>query len=73
MQGSRSRLGHIPGPERTDLMLRWALAFFIVAIIAGVFGFAGIADSAAGIGRVLFFVFVVLAVVSFFFGRRVSV
>jgi uncharacterized membrane protein YtjA (UPF0391 family) len=54
-------------------MLRWALAFFIVAIIAGVFGFAGIADSAAGIGRVLFFVFVVLAVVSFFFGRRVSV
>ena len=52
-------------------MLRWALVFFVVAIIAGLFGFLGIADSAAGIGKVLFFAFLVLAVVSLLVGRRV--
>lgn len=41
-------------------MLGWALAFFIVAIIAAVFGFGGIAAGAVTIAKVLFFVFVVL-------------
>jgi uncharacterized membrane protein YtjA (UPF0391 family) len=41
-------------------MLRWALAFFIVALIAAVFGFGGIAVAAAGIAKILFFIFVVL-------------
>lgn len=41
-------------------MLRWALAFFIVAIIAAVFGFTGIAVASAGIAKLLFFIFVVL-------------
>ena len=54
-------------------MLRWALAFFVVAIVAGIFGFAGIAQNAEGIGKVLFFLFLVLAVVSLFFGRRSAV
>ena len=49
-------------------MLRAALAFFIVAIIAAVFGFGGIASSAAGIAQVLFWAFVVLAVVALFAG-----
>ena len=53
-------------------MLYWSVVFFIVAIIAGVFGFLGIADAAAGIGKVLFFIFVVLFVVSLIsgIGRR---
>ena len=34
-------------------MLRWALIFFIVAIIAGVFGFGGIAAGAVSIARIL--------------------
>jgi uncharacterized membrane protein YtjA (UPF0391 family) len=51
-------------------MLRWALLFFIVAIIAGAFGFLGIAQEAAGIGKIIFFLFLVLALVSFLFGRR---
>ena len=34
-------------------MLRWALIFFVVALIAGV-GFGGIAIAAAGMARILF-------------------
>lgn len=41
-------------------MLRWALGFFIVALIAAVLGFTGIAIAAAGIAKILFFVFLVL-------------
>ena len=45
-------------------MLYWALIFFIVAIIAAVFGFGGVATGAATIAQVLFFLFLVLFVVS---------
>ncbi len=45
-------------------MLRWAVIFFIVAIIAAVFGFGGIADGAADIAKILFFLFVILFLVS---------
>jgi uncharacterized membrane protein YtjA (UPF0391 family) len=45
-------------------MLRWALAFFIVAIIAGVLGFTGIALATAGIAKLLFYLFVILFLVS---------
>jgi uncharacterized membrane protein YtjA (UPF0391 family) len=44
-------------------LLRWALLFLIVALIAAVFGFGGVAEGAADIARVLFFVFVVICVV----------
>jgi uncharacterized membrane protein YtjA (UPF0391 family) len=46
--------------DKEVVMLRWALAFFVIAIIAAVFGFAGIAVAAAGIAKILFFVFLVL-------------
>jgi len=45
-------------------MLGWALTFFIVALIAAVFGFGGIASASAGIAQILFFVFIVLFVIS---------
>ena len=51
-------------------MLSAAIAFFVIALIAALFGFGGIADGAADIGKILFVVFLVLAVLSFFFGRR---
>lgn len=38
-------------------MLKWALVFLVVAIIAAVFGFGGIAAGAAGIAKILFYVF----------------
>jgi uncharacterized membrane protein YtjA (UPF0391 family) len=52
-------------------MLRWALTFFIVALIAAVFGFGGIAGEAAWIGKLLLVIFLILAVVSLVAGRRV--
>ena len=45
-------------------MFRWALLFLIVAIVAGIFGFAGVMVAAAGIAKLLFYVFLVLFVVS---------
>ncbi len=45
-------------------MLRWALIFFIVAIIAALFGFTGLAVGAAAIARILFWVFLVLFLLS---------
>jgi len=53
-------------------MLHWAAVFFVIALLAAVFGFGGIAASAVGIAKVLFFVFLILAVVSLVFGRRVT-
>lgn len=49
-------------------MLHWALAFFIVAIIAAVFGFGDIAAGATSIAKILFFVFLVLFVLSLLSG-----
>jgi len=51
-------------------MLRAAIVFFILALVAAFFGFSGIAANSAWIGKVLIFVFVALAVLSFVFGRR---
>ena len=45
-------------------MLYWALAFLLVAIVAAVFGFGNIAAGAATIAKVLFFVFLVVFLVS---------
>jgi uncharacterized membrane protein YtjA (UPF0391 family) len=45
-------------------MLRWALIFLIIALIAGALGFTGIYVAAAGIAKLLFYIFVVLFVVS---------
>jgi uncharacterized membrane protein YtjA (UPF0391 family) len=51
-------------------MLRWALAFLVIAIIAAIFGFGDIAAGATYIARVLFFIFLVLFVVMLIVGRR---
>lgn len=49
-------------------MLHYALVFFIIALVAALFGFGGIAASAVEIGKILFIVFAILAVASFLFG-----
>ena len=45
-------------------MLHYALVFFVVALIAAVFGFGGLAAGAAGIAKLLFVGFIVLAIAS---------
>lgn len=60
---------------REGTMLRWALAFFIVAIVAALFGFGGIAVASAGIAKILFLIFLigflVTLVLGLVAGRRV--
>ena len=53
-------------------MLNWAVTFFVIAIVAAVLGFTNIAGSAIDIAKILFFVFLILAVASFIFGRKVT-
>jgi uncharacterized membrane protein YtjA (UPF0391 family) len=48
-------------------MLRLALIFLVVAIIAAIFGFTGIGDGLAMVARIVFFVFLVLSAVEFVF------
>jgi uncharacterized membrane protein YtjA (UPF0391 family) len=50
-------------------MLHYAVVFFVIALIAAVFGFGGIAAGAVDIGKILFVLFAVLAVASFLFGQ----
>ncbi|HEX4096712.1 MAG TPA: DUF1328 domain-containing protein [Caulobacteraceae bacterium] len=45
-------------------MLRWALIFLVIALIAAALGFTGVYVAAAGIAKLLFYIFVILFVVS---------
>jgi uncharacterized membrane protein YtjA (UPF0391 family) len=49
-------------------MLQYAVVFFVIALIAAVLGFGGIAVGAASIARGLFFLFAILAIATFLFG-----
>ena len=53
-------------------MLSWSAFFLIIALIAAVLGFSTIAGAAAGIAKILFGVFLVLFLVSFFLGRGIA-
>ena len=53
-------------------MLHYAVVFFVIALIAAFFGFSGIAAGAVSIGKILFFVFLVMAVISLLLGRRAT-
>ena len=41
-------------------MLRWAVVFLLIAIIAGLFGFTGVEQASASIAKILFGIFLVL-------------
>jgi uncharacterized membrane protein YtjA (UPF0391 family) len=49
-------------------ILKWALIFLIVAIIAAVFGFGGIAGTATSIAKILFFGFLIVAAIMLIMG-----
>ena len=56
-------------------MLKWALIFFVISIIAGIFGFTGIAAGTATIAKWLFFIavaiFVVFLILAFVAGQAI--
>jgi uncharacterized membrane protein YtjA (UPF0391 family) len=57
-------------PKGGENMLGWAVTFLIIALVAAVFGFGGIAAASAGIAKFLFFLFLVMCVIFFIFGWR---
>jgi len=46
------------------IMLYWSLMFFVFAVVAGILGFGGVAAGAAGIGQILFYVFIFALIIS---------
>lgn len=58
------------------IMLKWAIISAIIAVIAGALGFGAIAGAAAGIAKILFFIFlalfVLLLVSAIFVGKKVK-
>jgi uncharacterized membrane protein YtjA (UPF0391 family) len=53
-------------------MLRWAVLFLVVALIAALFGFTDVAGTGIVAAKILFFVFLVLFVVSLILGGRTT-
>src|SRR5262249_17003143 len=51
--------------EGMSILLKGALFFFVIALIAALFGFGGIAEGAADIAQVLFFIFLLICAVLF--------
>lgn len=49
-------------------MLYWTVVFLVVALVAALFGFTGIYAAASGIAQILFFIFIVLFIVSLISG-----
>jgi len=53
-------------------LLKWALIFFLISIIAAVFGFTGISVASADIARVLFYIFLVIFLVLLVLGLTIA-
>ncbi len=49
-------------------MLYWAVVFLVVALVAAILGFGGIAGTAVGIAQILFWIFLVVFLVSLILG-----
>lgn len=49
-------------------MLRWTVTFFIISVIAAFFGFSGISETSAGIAQTIFYLFLVVFVLSLVVG-----
>ena len=49
-------------------MLKWALIFFVISLIAGYFGFTGVASGAKSIAKALFFIAIIVFVIVLVFG-----
>jgi uncharacterized membrane protein YtjA (UPF0391 family) len=68
----RSRFGgRKAGKERAMTILRWALLFFLISIVAGVLGFTGLSAASADIARFLFYVFIVIFLVLLILGLTI--
>lgn len=53
-------------------MIKWAIIFAVIGLIAGALGFAGIGGAAIGIAKFLFWAGIIIAVILFLIGRSVA-
>jgi uncharacterized membrane protein YtjA (UPF0391 family) len=53
-------------------MLRWALIFLVIGLIAGVLGFTGVAGTSIAIAKVLFFIFLAIFLILMVAGLTVA-
>jgi uncharacterized membrane protein YtjA (UPF0391 family) len=56
--------------QNRKVMLRWSITFLIIALIAAVFGFGGIAAGAATFAKILFFIAIAVFVITLITGRK---
>ncbi|MGO3181243.1 MAG: DUF1328 domain-containing protein [Aequorivita sp.] len=52
-------------------MLKWFVICIVIAIVAGIFGFGGISEAAATIAKVIFFIFIIGAVIFFLLFKKI--
>lgn len=54
--------------DLTMSILKWALIFFLISVVAGIFGFTGLSVASADIARVLFYIFAVIFLILLILG-----
>ena len=57
--------------DQAVTLLKWALIFFVISIIAGILGFTGISAASADVARFLFYIFVVIFLVLLILGLTI--
>jgi uncharacterized membrane protein YtjA (UPF0391 family) len=57
--------------EWTVTLLKWALLFFVISIVAGILGFTGISAASADVARILFYIFLVIFLVLLILGLTI--
>jgi uncharacterized membrane protein YtjA (UPF0391 family) len=59
-----SSVAHVEDRIEDRVMFGWVVTFLIVALIAGILGFGGVAGASIEIAKVIFFIAVVLFLIS---------
>jgi uncharacterized membrane protein YtjA (UPF0391 family) len=54
------------------IMLKWAMIFFVISVVAGLMGFTGVAVGAAEIAKVLFFITITLFLIFLIVGLLIA-
>lgn len=57
--------------DDTVTLLKWALLFFVISVVAGILGFTGISAASADIARILFYIFLVIFLVLLILGLTI--
>jgi uncharacterized membrane protein YtjA (UPF0391 family) len=71
-KSNKSAIGLAQAAREQDMtILKWALIFFLVSIVAGILGFTGISAASADVARFLFYVFVVIFLVLLILGLTI--